>query len=115
MGTVSRLRCAGCGKFISGKVTGPCPKCGSTVRALHISETLNVHEALSFKSIRLRTEKNIWLIVASIVLLILSSGVGFYLAGVLGFVVGLAIGSFGSWISFLGVTRVREEREWQDR
>jgi hypothetical protein len=105
-------KCSHCGESLPPNHNGPCPKCGEEGKAINIivGENINVSESVSFESVREFYEQNPMAKWAVILITILSSLVGLFLNGLVGVLVGLALGVFSYFIGPKAVTKVREIR-----
>lgn len=110
-----RLTCAGCGKFITGKDTGPCKSCGHSVRSLYLGENLVVVEgARKFTSTKNFSEKRPWLFYLVWAVTLLSPFLGLVLLGWIGVFAGLLIGVGCQFAGGYAQKHIREVSSWTD-
>ncbi len=119
MGEVTKMSavCKACGYPLDINHVGPCPKCGKTGKfaKVEIQGTLSFKGSLDLARRRefYETNKRVRNIIIGIT--ILSPFLGLLLSGIVGLLVGLAIGSLSYFLSPYAVTKVREIEHWKMR
>lgn len=120
----SRVHCARCDAVIREpagapvEARQPCPDCGSTARAFHMTGTAHVHPTASVSLVHSWTrqdaywETNLrWLLVLVALTIALTYRLSFFAAGWEAFGLGLAVAVFLYVVGLPVVTRVREIRK----
>lgn len=106
----SKAVCEWCGATLSSDHIGPCPKCGKLGKKISttITENFCLKDSLNWKKRREFFEQNTkikWLIIA---ITIGSPIVGFFVIGLIGVVIGLALGIISYALGPYAVIKVRE-------
>jgi len=110
-----RRECTACGHELALEHTGPCPSCGGVKSRVVVSilaaDEVSVAPGLSWekRSIREFYEKHPAALGTTVVLVLASSLVGVFLAGMVGLVVGLLLSVIGSVVGLGAITKVREK------
>ena len=111
MGEVTQSApCAHCGESISPQHSGPCPSCGKEGKniSVNIKESIQVHSSLKWETRKEYYQKHKGAAGTVIAITVFSPFVGLFLAGLVGVIIGLALGGVAYYLGPKAETKIIE-------